>query len=78
MPSYIRHDPIIIVTAMAIQASETYGDNLSPTLAHLKNRPKNLRYQHQPAVPTTQSLFSFVTCTLIETGKSDSKGLDSE
>jgi hypothetical protein len=31
-----------MVMAMAIQAKETYGDILSPILAHLKNIPVNL------------------------------------
>ena len=32
----------MIVTAIATQANDTYGDILSPTLAHLKKMPRNL------------------------------------
>jgi hypothetical protein len=38
-PSYT---PSNIVTAIAIHANETYGDNLSPILAHLNTMPENL------------------------------------
>lgn len=39
LPSYT---PSNIVTAIAIHANETYGDNLSPILAHLNTMPENL------------------------------------
>ena len=39
---------------MAIQARETYGDNLSPIRAHLKKTPRNLR-DRQPGPLMTGS-----------------------
>lgn len=38
----LSHTPSNIVTAIAIHANETYGDNLSPILAHLNTMPENL------------------------------------
>ena len=39
---HMHYVPMSIVTAIAIHATDTYGDSLSPIRAHLKKTPKKL------------------------------------